>query len=149
MSFPNLFTGFASTGRAATISKCSPGAWEEAGSDEDVLVTMMAVVDANRDGFVEFEEFKRRGREGREDKLKEDAVAGGRLMEDVFRSMEKDGDGRLSYEDLRSYMVWAGQGTSEDEIKVIIRLGGSRKAEGVSLDGLMKVLAVDEDDGFF
>lgn len=124
------------------------------GGDEDVLATMMAVADANRDGFVEYEEFERvlsgaKAGPGRTRSTPRPAAAarGGGLMEEVFRVMDKDGDGRLSYEDLRSYMAWAGLGASEDEIKAMIRLGGGDEAEGVSLDGLMKVLAVD--DGFF
>ncbi|XP_030474591.1 calcium-binding protein CP1 [Syzygium oleosum] len=131
------------------------------GGDEDVLATMMAVADANRDGFVEYEEFERvlgggvgggdgagktRGGSRRTRSSPPPSPAGG-LMEDVFRVMDKDGDGRLSCEDLRSYMVWAGLDASEDEIKAMIRLGGGNETEGVSLDGLMKVLAVD--DGFF
>ncbi|KAI6692921.1 hypothetical protein NL676_020631 [Syzygium grande] len=127
------------------------------GGDEDVLATMMAVADANHDGFVEYEEFERvlgGGGDGagktrggsRRTRSSPPSPAGG-LMEDVFRVMDKDGDGRLSCEDLRSYMVWARLDASEDEIKAMIRLGGGNETEGVSLDGLMKVLAVD--DGFF
>ncbi|XP_030539847.2 calcium-binding protein CP1 [Rhodamnia argentea] len=128
---------------------------EAGGGDEDVLATMMAVADANRDGFVEYEEFERvlggakaaPGRARTRSREAAAAASGAGLMEEVFRVMDKDGDGRLSYEDLRSYMAWAGLGASEDEIKAMIRLGGGDEAEGVSLDGLMKVLAVD--DGFF
>ncbi|KAF8017608.1 hypothetical protein BT93_H2714 [Corymbia citriodora subsp. variegata] len=123
--------------------------------DEDVLETMMAVADANRDGFVEYEEFEHvlsRGggdaKTGSRKKRSQQSAAAGGLMEDVFRVMDKDGDGRLSCEDLRSYMAWAGLNVSEDEIKAMIRLGGGSEAEGVSLDGLVKVLAVD-GGGFF
>ncbi|XP_010024800.2 calcium-binding protein CP1 [Eucalyptus grandis] len=154
----SFYAGLSGSGAAAAAA---------AGGDEDVLATMMAVADANSDGFVEYEEFERvlsGGRDGDADaetgsgrrtrsppplppQPPQSRAAGG-LMGDVFRVMDKDGDGRLSCEDLRSYMAWAGLDASEDEIKAMIRLGGGSEAEGVSLDGLVKVLAVD-DGGFF
>ncbi|XVF58824.1 hypothetical protein PTKIN_Ptkin07bG0097200 [Pterospermum kingtungense] len=45
-------------------------------------------------------------------------------MEDVFKVMDKDGDGRLSHDDLKSYMNRAGFSATKEDIKAMIRLGG-------------------------
>ncbi|KAH0908553.1 hypothetical protein HID58_031874 [Brassica napus] len=86
------------------------------------------------DGFVEFDEFE---------KVLEAAPRGCRsgdgLMRDVFKVMDKDGDGRLSYGDLKSYMESAGLAANDDEIKAMIRLGGGDTNGGVSFDGLLKI----------
>ncbi|KAE8717682.1 putative DNA replication complex GINS protein SLD5 [Hibiscus syriacus] len=65
-------------------------------------------------------------------------------MEDVFKVMDKDGDGRLSHEDLKSYMDWAGFPASDEDIKAMIKLAGGGIGEnGVTFDGLLKILAID------
>ncbi|KAE8670377.1 putative DNA replication complex GINS protein SLD5 [Hibiscus syriacus] len=64
-------------------------------------------------------------------------------MEDVFKVMDKDGDGRLSHEDLKSYMKWAGFSASDEDIKAMIRFGGGDGDNGVTFHGLLNILAVD------
>ncbi|XWS53506.1 hypothetical protein CRYUN_Cryun10bG0006900 [Craigia yunnanensis] len=105
--------------------------------DDEMIGTMISLADSNRDGFVEYEEFERvlLGSKKRS--------SGFGLMEDVFKVMDKDGDGRLSHEDLKSYMNWAGFSSSDEDIKAMIRLGGGDEKEGVSFDGLLKILAID------
>ncbi|RID43563.1 hypothetical protein BRARA_I00416 [Brassica rapa] len=105
--------------------------------DEDEMMmigTMISVADANKDGFVEFDEFE---------KVLEAAPRGCRsgdgLMRDVFKVMDRDGDGRLSYGDLKSYMESAGLAANDEEIKAMIRLGGGDLNGGVSFDGLLKI----------
>lgn len=101
--------------------------------DEMMIGTMMSVADANKDGFVEFDEFEKvletappcRSEEG--------------LMKDVFEAMDKDGDGRLSYGDLKSYLDSAGLTASDDEIKSMIRFAGGDSNDGVSFDGLLRI----------
>lgn len=101
--------------------------------DETMIGTMISVADANKDGFVEFDEFE---------KVLETAPlcrSGNGLMKDVFMVMDKDGDGRLSYGDLKSYMDSAGLAVTDDEIKAMIRLAGGDSNDGVSFDGLLKI----------
>ncbi|EFH40246.1 hypothetical protein ARALYDRAFT_495005 [Arabidopsis lyrata subsp. lyrata] len=107
-------------------------------NDETMIGTMISVADANKDGFVEFDEFEKvletapllcRSGNGGDDGL----------MKDVFKVMDKDGDGRLSYGDLKSYMDSAGLAVSDDEIKAMIRLAGGDLNDGVSFDGLLKI----------
>uniref|UniRef100_A0A1J3ES64 Calmodulin-1 n=2 Tax=Noccaea caerulescens TaxID=107243 RepID=A0A1J3ES64_NOCCA len=102
--------------------------------DEEMMIgTMISVADANKDGFVEFDEFE---------KVLETAPScrsGNGLMKDVFKVMDKDGDGRLSYGDLKSYMESAGLDANDDEIKEMIRLGGGDSNGGVSFDGLLRI----------
>ncbi|KAK4586470.1 hypothetical protein RGQ29_023562 [Quercus rubra] len=108
------------------------------GADEEAIKTMMSVADLNEDGFVEYYEFERvLGSQ------KRSSSRNGGVMEDVFRIMDKDGDGKLSHEDLKSYMEWAGFSANDEDIRAMIRLGGGDEKDGVSYDGLLKILAID------
>ncbi|OWM88045.1 calcium-binding protein CP1 [Punica granatum] len=121
----------------------NPGA---AGGEDDLIGTMISVADANQDGFVEYEEFELVLDGVRESsKASRDKVNGvGSVMEDAFRVMDRDGDGRLSREDLRSFMELAGLGASDDEITAMMRLGGGDEAGGVTYEGFIKILAFDD-----
>ncbi|CAN8265495.1 unnamed protein product [Cochlearia groenlandica] len=109
-------------------------------SDEDTMIgTMISVADENKDGFVEFYEFEKVlvtaappcRSIGEEDEG---------LMKEVFKVMDKDGDGRLSYRDLKSYMESAGLAANDDEIEAMIKLGGGDSYDdGVSFDGLLRI----------
>ncbi|KAJ7955249.1 calmodulin [Quillaja saponaria] len=105
---------------------------------DDVIGTMMTVADSNKDGFVEYDEFELvlLGN------LNKKSLGSG-VMEDVFKVMDKDGDGKLSHEDLKSYMEWAGFGATDEDIKAMIKLGGGDELGGVTLNGLLQILAVD------
>lgn len=108
------------------------------GGDE-VIGAMMTVADTNKDGFVEYEEFERvvNGNENRR-------PLGCGAMEDVFRVMDKDGDGKLSHHDLKSYMAWAGFHATDEDINAMIKLAGGGQNGGVSFDGLLRILALDD-----
>ncbi|KAK8511256.1 hypothetical protein V6N13_013673 [Hibiscus sabdariffa] len=108
--------------------------------EEEMIGTMISLADSNKDGFVEYEEFER-VLGGNKKKF----PSGYAMMEDVFKVMDKDGDGRLSHEDLKSYMNWAGFPASDEDIKAMITLagGGGDGENGVTFDGLLKILAVD------
>ncbi|KAE9601503.1 hypothetical protein Lal_00040628 [Lupinus albus] len=110
------------------------------GSDsggDDTIGAMMMLADTNNNGFVEYEEF-------------EHVVTGARralgcgAMEDVFRVMDKDGDGMLSHQDLKSYMALAGFSATDEEINAMIKFGGGDQNGGVSFDGLLRILALDD-----
>lgn len=104
-------------------------------SDDEVIGSMISVADLNSDGYVEYEEFER--------VLEQRSSNGSGVMEDVFRAMDRDGDGRVGFEDLRSYFKWAGFGDASDEdIKAMIKLGGGDEKHGVTFDGLLKILAL-------
>ncbi|GAV71703.1 EF_hand_3 domain-containing protein/EF_hand_5 domain-containing protein [Cephalotus follicularis] len=106
-------------------------------SSDDIISTMISVADSNKDGFVQYHEFEQvLGYE------RNSSSAAG-VMEDVFRVMDRDGDGKLSHQDLKSYMMWAGFSASEEDIRVMIRLAGGDEKHGVSYDGLLKILAID------
>ncbi|RXH74316.1 hypothetical protein DVH24_029037 [Malus domestica] len=92
---------------------------------------------ADNDRFVQNEEFERVLACG--DKAKSSGV-----MEDVFKVMDKDGNGKLSHEDTKNYMSSAGFITTDEDIKAMIKLGSDDEHQGVTYAGLLKILAVDK-----
>ncbi|XP_061349214.1 calcium-binding protein CP1 [Gastrolobium bilobum] len=106
---------------------------------DDVIGAMMTVADINKDGFVEYEEFERVVNGNAERR-----PLGCGAMEDVFRVMDKDGDGRLSHQDLKSYMAWAGFAATDEDITAMIKFGGGDQNGGVNFDGLLRILALDD-----
>uniref|UniRef100_A0A1D1YFM3 Squidulin n=1 Tax=Anthurium amnicola TaxID=1678845 RepID=A0A1D1YFM3_9ARAE len=108
--------------------------------DDEAIGSMITAADADRDGYVAFEEFSRAVLPG-----------GGGVMEEVFRVMDRDGDGLLGFGDLRGYMYWARLPASDDDIRAMLRLGGAgddgEGGGGVSLEGLVKILAGDSMGG--
>ncbi|KAI8012133.1 Calcium-binding protein CP1 [Camellia lanceoleosa] len=77
----------------------------EKAAEEEVIGTMMSVVDSNKDEYVEYGEFEKVL-----DSRRNGSRGGERLgvMEEAFRVMDRDGDGRVGEEDLRSYLWRAG-----------------------------------------
>ncbi|GER51777.1 Ca2+-binding protein 1 [Striga asiatica] len=110
------------------------------GSDEDVIGSMISMADSNRNGYVEYEEFER-VLSGRKKKGGNDGSGGG-VMEEAFRVMDKDGDGKVGHEDLKSYLNWAGFEAHDEDVRAMIKLGGGDENGGVTFQGLLKILAV-------
>ncbi|KAM1275816.1 hypothetical protein FF1_025597 [Malus domestica] len=98
---------------------------------------MMSAADSDNDGFVQYEEFERVLACG--DRAKSSGV-----MDDVFKVMDKDDDGKLSHEDMKNYMSSAGFVVTDEDIKAMIKLGGGDENQGVTYVGLLKILAVDQ-----
>lgn len=107
-------------------------------TDDDVIASMISAADSDRNGFVDFEEFERVLAGG-------GGAGGGELgiMEEAFRVMDRDGDGLVGFEDLKKCLEWAGMGLGDEDVRAMIRMGGGDENEGVRLEGLMKILAVD------
>ncbi|KAE8683496.1 putative DNA replication complex GINS protein SLD5 [Hibiscus syriacus] len=110
-------------------------------NEDDMIESMISLADLNKDGFVEYEEFEHvLGLSSKKKKTIFEVI-----MEDVFKVMDKDGDGRLSHEDLKSYMEWAGFSASDEDIKAMITLGGDDEQD-VSFNALLQILGVDFAD---
>lgn len=116
---------------------------------EDDIVAMISAADADRNGFVDYDEFERvlgrRSRPRRRSSCGGGGSAGprGGVMEEAFRVMDRDGDGKVGFEDLRAYLEWAGIPACDDDVRAMIRIGGGDGADGVCLDALARILAVD------
>ncbi|KAK9052166.1 hypothetical protein SSX86_028794 [Deinandra increscens subsp. villosa] len=107
-----------------------------ADADDDVIGTMITVADSNNDGYVEYDEFEK--------VLERNSNRSIGLLEDAFKAIDGDGDGKVGYGDLRSYLNSAGFEVSDDEIKSMVRFGGIDvdSTDGVTFDGFLKILAV-------
>lgn len=114
-----------------------------ASGGDDAIGAMMSVADTNRDGFVEYEEFERVVAAGNNGENNNNNNKRALVMEDVFRVMDRDGDGKLSHQDLKSYMAWAGFAATDEDIVAMIKFGGGDQNGGVTFDGLLRILALD------
>lgn len=105
-------------------------------SDEDVIGSMILHADSNKDGYVEYNEFEKI--------LMSRNFEGGRqsFMKDVFRLMDKDGDGKVGHEDLKSYLQCTGFDANDEDVKAMIKLGGGHQNGGVTFRDFLKILAV-------
>lgn len=117
--------------------------FQRTASDEEIS-SMISIADSNKNGFVEIDEFEKvvMGGNGKNSRNPSSSTSSASLMNDVFKIMDKDGDGKLGFEDLKDYMKCAGLFTSDDDIKAMIKLGGGDENEGVSFEGLLDILAV-------
>jgi calmodulin len=104
--------------------------------DDDDIAAMIAAADADLDGFVQYHEFE--GLLGRAAAAKAVPSA----MEDAFRLMDRDGDGKVGFEDLKAYLGWAGMPVADEEVKAMISVAGDGDG-GVGLEALARILAVD------
>uniref|UniRef100_A0A7N0UBL6 EF-hand domain-containing protein n=1 Tax=Kalanchoe fedtschenkoi TaxID=63787 RepID=A0A7N0UBL6_KALFE len=109
-------------------------------ADEGMIDAMISAADSNRDGFVEYEEFERVLRTRKDGSR----GYGYEVVEDAFRVMDGDGDGKVGCEDLRRYLKMAGLVVSEEEIVAMVRLGGGDERGGVTCDGLRRILGFDD-----
>ncbi|KAF3774116.1 Calmodulin [Nymphaea thermarum] len=105
--------------------------------DEKAIQSMISVADVNDSGFVEIDEFER--------VLSQPAAeaAERKVLEDVFRAMDRDGDGIIGSSDLKDYMRSAGMPVSDGEVRTMMRMGGGDEVKGVSFDAMVKILTVE------
>ncbi|KAM1139627.1 hypothetical protein FF1_039755 [Malus domestica] len=106
-------------------------------ADENFIRSMMSAADSDNDGFVQYEEFERVLACG-------DGSKSSGVMEDVFKVMDKDGNGKVSHEDMKNYMSSADFVATDEDIKAMIKMGGGDENQGVTYAGLLKILAVDQ-----
>ncbi|KAK8947854.1 putative calcium-binding protein CML19 [Platanthera guangdongensis] len=101
-------------------------------ASDDIISSMISAADVNRSGFVEFEEFERV------------IFAGGDgIMEDAFRLMDLDGDGKVGFGDLKSYLMSAGMPADDEDVREMICSGGCDESVGVGFEDFLRILAVD------
>lgn len=106
----------------------------ETASEDELIGTMISVADSNKDGFVEYEEFEKVVGSRRKNN--------GSVMEDVFRAMDKDGDGKVGHQDLKAYLNSAGLEANDEDVNAMIKLGGGDEHGGVTFEGLCKILCI-------
>ncbi|GMH08648.1 hypothetical protein Nepgr_010488 [Nepenthes gracilis] len=118
-----------------------------ASGDDDLIGTMISVADSNRDGYVQFHEFERvlniTG-DGQHHPLGKGNETMMMLMGEAFRLMDEDGDGKLSYRDLKTFLNRGGFDINDEDVKAMIDLADdSAQRGGISCDALLKILAID------
>ncbi|KAJ4817126.1 Calmodulin [Rhynchospora pubera] len=99
-------------------------------SDEEIAV-MISTADADQNGFVDFDEF--------ESVLTQRKRENGSLME-VFRLMDRDGDGKVGFEDLKAHLQMVGMRVGDEEVKAMIEMAGGALNGGVTFDGFENLL---------
>lgn len=96
---------------------------------------MISTADSDKNGFVDFNEFERvlvqRKRENS-------------TLKEVFQLMDRDGDGKVGFGDLKAHLQMVGLEVGDEEVKAMIDMAGGGLDGGVSFDGLVKLL----QDGF-
>lgn len=102
--------------------------------EDDMIKAMINVADSNKDGFVEYDEFEGVLNEG------DNETIDGGVMEGLFKVMDRDGDGKLGFQDLKSYLELVGIRVSDDEIKSMILLGAGNVTDGVSFLDFLHIL---------
>ncbi|XP_043710693.1 calcium-binding protein CP1-like [Telopea speciosissima] len=109
---------------------------------EEDISSMISVADSNKDGLVEYDEFERvlfqvpsQSQPPRDDDNS--------VMQDMFKVMDRDGDGKVGFHDLKIYMKWAGLQASDEDVRAMIKLGGGDDHDGISFEGLLKILNFD------
>ncbi|GAA0162475.1 actin or actin-binding cytoskeletal protein [Lithospermum erythrorhizon] len=108
-------------------------------SQDDVIGSMITLADSNNDGFVEYHEFEK-VIESNNGKRNEN---GDGIMEDVFKVMDKDGDGKVGVDDLKTYLGLAGFDAGDEDVMAMLKLAGPDcNAGGVTYQGFLKILAV-------
>ncbi|KAI4338560.1 hypothetical protein MLD38_023604 [Melastoma candidum] len=108
-------------------------------TDEDAIGTMMSAADSDSDGYVEYEEFERAVERPRMRRPRR-----GGVMEDVFKIMDGDRDGKLSREDIKGFMRSSGINAGDEEVEAMFVLGGGEKEGGVTYEVFVKILGVDD-----
>ncbi|KAI5650935.1 hypothetical protein M9H77_36940 [Catharanthus roseus] len=117
--------------------------------EDDVIGSMIFLADSNKDGFVEYDEFEKVILENSRKNIYKNGRKSGNygygLMEDAFRAMDKDGDGKVGHEDLKSYLTLAGfDAITDEDVKAMIRLaGGDQQNGGVTYQDLLRILSVN------
>ncbi|KAK9724998.1 hypothetical protein RND81_05G114300 [Saponaria officinalis] len=113
------------------------------GGEDDMITAMINVADENKDGFVQYDEF--RGVLYKADVKNRGEEINCGVMEEVFKVIDNDGDGKLGFDDLRNYLKLIGVNVvGDDEINAMIKLGGGDVCDGVSFDGFLNILALHD-----
>ncbi|GAB2221019.1 hypothetical protein Drorol1_Dr00012181 [Drosera rotundifolia] len=112
--------------------------------DNDRLIdTMISHADSDNDGYVQFHEFQQVLNKGQ--RKSQNNVGGliSGVMEEAFKVMDRDGDGRLGVDDLREFLGMGGVVVSDKEAREMMRLGEAKgEEEGVDIETLVRILGI-------
>lgn len=103
-------------------------------SDEEIA-SMISTADSDHNGFVDYNEFKR---------VLTQRKRGNSALMEVFQLMDRDGDGKVGFEDLKGHLQMVGLDVEDEEVRAMIDMAGGELDGGVSFDELVKLL----QDGF-
>ncbi|XP_078159734.1 ca2+-binding protein 1 [Carex rostrata] len=103
-------------------------------SDEEIA-SMISTADSDHNGFVDYNEFER---------VLTQRKRGNSALMEVFQLMDRDGDGKVGFEDLKGHLQMVGLDVGDEEVRAMIDMAGGELDGGVSFDELVKLL----QDGF-
>ncbi|KAM0954514.1 putative EF-hand domain-containing protein [Dioscorea sansibarensis] len=110
---------------------------------DDEIRSMISAADANRDGFVEFHEFERVLTVAASSSTASIPSGVSSMFENAFKVMDRDGDGRVGFGDLKACLGMIGVAVGDEDVRLMMKMGGGNGSDGVGLDALLKILAVD------
>jgi len=96
---------------------------------------MISTADSDHNGFVDYNEFER---------VLTQRKRGNSALMEVFQLMDRDGDGKVGFEDLKGHLQMVGLDVGDEEVRAMIDMAGGELDGGVSFDELVKLL----QDGF-
>lgn len=103
-------------------------------SDEEIA-SMISTADSDHNGFVDYNEFER---------VLTQRKRGNSALMEVFQLMDRDGDGKVGFEDLKGHLQMVGLDVEDEEVRAMIDMAGGELDGGVSFEELVKLL----QDGF-
>ncbi|XP_039129367.1 calcium-binding protein CP1 [Dioscorea cayenensis subsp. rotundata] len=121
----------------------SSSSFPPSATTDDEIRSMIYAADANRDGFVEFHEFERVLTVAASSSAVPMPSGVASMFENAFKVMDRDGDGQVGFGDLKACLGMIGVDVGDEDVRLMMKMGGGNESDGVDLDALLKILAVD------
>eukprot|EP00249_Psilotum_nudum_P008886 c21572_g1_i1 orf=250-759(-) len=111
------------------------------GLDAEELESMIAYADKDGDGVVNYQEFESLlgAHEDRMNSSLPSPSCNG-FLEEIFQTLDENGDGVLCQEDLKSFLRKSGQQFSEEELQIMLDAASGTNKPFVSFDDFVEFM---------